>query len=469
MNLARQPNPGTAFGPLGFYLACYATAPASPSNESPAPDNLAVLSVAEAGTMSFDDFVRLTKQNNAGLPSMLALHQSYQFTTAAGHRFSFWLHQTDHPKSPRVIDLDNRVDDFGTLPLVNGPWMNARGHDGHVEITYPGAVSPLVLDYTDPSEPMRTPDEVAYPQPLVDRARAIMNYALDLVAKARGLTPPANPNWPVDPQDAYKTAVDVFWSMNAPDSVLAEYLWLWGQVAHIRAKALFDAGRLLEAAAAARDGAAHEEAASFAPDAAPRAAAIATELTLLAGILAASGATAEGVEAQQAVVELLGRLAPERKLDRDDATYNLLIRMFDAGRQTDVPPLLPALLDAYRADTTDAAAERVSVDLDNLAKRLVGFQLAAAALDTAQAAVDVVTIGNHVLALAHARQDLIARLVEAGRAAEAALLVAPTLDGYRAESIAPGVRQDVTELVGILTQAGLTAQAAAAQQLLDSL
>src|SRR6266542_1639891 len=54
----------------------------------------------------------------------------------------------------------------------------------------------------DPARPVRSDNAEACPQPLVDRARAIMAYALDLIGKARA---PIDPAKPVDPLNAHRS------------------------------------------------------------------------------------------------------------------------------------------------------------------------------------------------------------------------------------------------------------------------
>ncbi|SRR6266496_749004 len=74
----------------------------------------------------------------------------------------------------------------------------------------------------DPARPVRSDNAEACPQPLVDRARAIMAYALDLIGKARA---PIDPAKPVDPLDALRTAVDVFRFLTAPSPSSGSWLY----------------------------------------------------------------------------------------------------------------------------------------------------------------------------------------------------------------------------------------------------
>ncbi len=474
---------------LGFHLAAYRAPALFGGGTDPAgPENLGLFYAMEADAtgwggerMPFGTFRQRILDRNR-FPPAFDFGSRDEFATPDAGTYRFWLDPSATTKYvPRITDPAEPPLPFDQRPLVAGPCLTDGGpghdpHTGYLQARYPQpGTDPLVLDFHDRRAPVRT--ESSYQQPLVDRARAIIAYAQDIVNRQRGLVP-VPPDHPIDPADALRTATEVFRAMDPPDSVRADYLTAWAETAEIRSLWLYGLDLLTEAAGAARDGVVRAEAAGLATGA--DIARLAPALTRLAGILAGAGATDEGAAAQQATVDLYDRLAPDRYLDRADATATLIERLFDAGRPGEVPGLLPSLLDAYRAHS-GAAAGRVAIDLDNLAKRLHGRQLDALAVDAARAAVDVLTgagavpgpAGEKALALAHARQDLLARLVDAGRPADAAL-ADRTLEDYQTFLADPDpaelgtVRTDLGELAGILTTAGLTSRADTARHLQES-
>ncbi|MFL5653923.1 MAG: hypothetical protein ACJ8CB_07075 [Ktedonobacteraceae bacterium] len=451
----------------------------------PVPDNLAVLYAMEAdGTefgrpaMSFADFERLTRERNA-FPDAFGYGAIHSFHTPDDRRYTFWLQLTLEKYRPRIIAQDAPADDFAVvtddfsvLKLVDGPYLRARdGHDGYLQIRHPGCDTPLVLDFSDPARPVRIDNAEACPQPLVDRARAIMAYALDLIGKARA---PIDPAKPVDPLDALRTAVDVFRDFDPPAAILSEYLLAYGQAVHVLVAFLLGIGRVDEALSLIREGVRVEVAAGNAPGADPEA--IAPELTTLAGILSSLGHTAEGVDAQQAVVDMLIRFAsaaaarPAYQLAVGEAVHNLIVRLLDDSRLSGIATLATQALSAYRkyAATPGADVVRVAADLSALSKQLTAAGRPHEAVLTQQAEVDVL-VGftppaekrlDYLLALAEGRHNLIARLIDDQRVEQGAALVAETIAAYRDYVGQPGA--DVMRVAGDLS--ALSAQLAAASR-----
>jgi hypothetical protein len=360
---------------LGFYLAIYRTPVSDPEqlkvNYGTVPSSFGWLYATEATAMPFETFADRIRSRNT-FPAKLDWGAQYTFTTPEepARAFEFWMRPDQFKYVPRIFMVDGQpvlIDGFTSLPLVDGPYLQASGHEGRLEIRGPGqdpASAPLVLDFRQPLNPIRTDNADSWPPPLIDRARAIMAYALDLIGKARA---PLDPGKPIDPLDYLRSAVDVFRGFNPPATVQVEYLLAYGQAVHV-----------------------------------------------LVAFLLGIGGTDE--------------------------------------------------------------------DLTDLDKRLDGLSLTAQALDAQQAAVDILSEFtpaeadrlDYQIAVAEARHNLIARLLENSRPADAAELVAQTLTAYREYAAAPGadltrVARDLAELAGLLAAAGLTAEAADVQRTLDRL
>jgi Photosynthesis system II assembly factor YCF48 len=155
---------------FGFYFAAYRTAPAQPERLDTPLDSLGLLYAMEADSMDFETFKQRTLERNNTLPANLEYGGHYVFDTADNHRFSFWLHPSLEKYQPRIVRMDdtNPGADLSSLPLVDGPYLRTpNGHDGYIEIRYPGCETPLVLDFRDPENPVRVDNLLSCPQPLV--------------------------------------------------------------------------------------------------------------------------------------------------------------------------------------------------------------------------------------------------------------------------------------------------------------
>ena len=472
------------------------------SDVDPVPDNLAVLYAMEADAtefgrpaMSFADFERLTRERNA-FPDAFGYGAIHSFHTPDDRRYTFWLQLTLEKYRPRIIaqdapadDFSVVTDDFSVLKLVDGPYLRAPdqdGHDGLIEISHPGCAVPLRLDFRDPAHPVRSDNAQACPPPLIDRARSIRAYSLDLIGKAQA---PIDSARPIDPLDARRTAVDVFRDFDPPPAILSEYLLAYGQAVHVLVAFLLGIGRIDEALSLVREGVRVEVAAGNAPGADPEA--IAPELTALAGILPSLGHAAEGVDAQQAVVDLLIRFAstaaarPTYQLAVGEAMQNLIARLLDDSRLSNIATLATQAISAYRkyAATPGADVLRVARDLSVLSSRqLVAAGRPHEAVLAQQALLDVL-VGftppaerrlEYLLALAEGRHNLIARLIDDRQVEQGAALVAETIAAYRdyvGQSGADVMRVagDLSELSALLTAASRPHEAALAQQALDAI
>ncbi|MFD3480490.1 hypothetical protein, partial [Streptomyces sp. NPDC058695] len=170
----------------GFYLAAYRTPPTRPEPGDPARplDNLAIVYAMEAPApddlngMTFEQFQAAVLDRNRELPARFDYDSSYEFHAPDGKRFRVHFKLTGNPYRARVVDLDDPVEDFATLPLVSGEVLSAPGHDGLIKIHDPGCPSaPVVLDFSNAETPERHDNLAACPQPWVDRAQALLDLA----------------------------------------------------------------------------------------------------------------------------------------------------------------------------------------------------------------------------------------------------------------------------------------------------
>lgn len=167
---------------LGFFLAVFRAPPAHPDQLVEPLDNLGFVYAMETEplgrhSMDFHTFQRETLERNGHLPTQLDYGGIYQFHAPDGAEFSIWFEQTGAKYQARVVDLSDPVGDFTTLPLVSGPHMNApNGHDGLIEIRYPGAeATPLILDYRQTLNPERVDKSVRFPAGWLQRALAVFD------------------------------------------------------------------------------------------------------------------------------------------------------------------------------------------------------------------------------------------------------------------------------------------------------
>jgi len=325
---------------LGIYFAAYRSPVALGDLDGP-PDNLGFVYAREAEGMDFETFRRLTLERNRDLPTELEYGSYYEFLPPDGGRFLVSFQLTGDSLKPRVVDLDDPID-FGTLPLVSGPWLNAPGgHDGLIEIRDPRCPTvPVVLDFRTADAPGRVDNLAACPQPWVDRARALLDLAErrsemgDYIGALHAL---------VDRVDVFgqlATADPIFWS-----SVVAS----WAALAQ------------------------------------------------LASQLANNGRPAEAVAVQEALVEVLAAFTPtpdqelEAAIMLAEARHNLVARLIEAGRADEAGALVGAAIAAYRHYTAISGADilRVGRSLAQLASQLANNGRPAEAVAVQEAAQDL--------------------------------------------------------------------------------
>jgi tetratricopeptide (TPR) repeat protein len=180
LNLA-QDVPG--YGKLGFWVAAYRTPVANPDSLVTVPENVGLFYAMEASPMGFEEFEKRTRERNTALPGALAMGDTYMFSSADDHSFTFRLWPAGVAYLPIVHHMDGQpiVEDFRALPLVDGPYLKApHDHDGYIEIRTTGCDTPLVLDFRAPLNPVRQDNELLCPQPLLDRAQAYYGLAWEL-------------------------------------------------------------------------------------------------------------------------------------------------------------------------------------------------------------------------------------------------------------------------------------------------
>lgn len=479
------------FGPLGLYVAAYRTPVAPPSDLDPEPDNLGVLFATEASSMPFATFEQRVRERNAGLPPQFGYGSIHTFVTPDDRTLRFWLQPSLEPYRARVVDMAEPVFDFGELPLVDGPYMSSPGgHDGVIEVRHPGCESaPLVLDYRDPVAPVRRDNAESCPGPLLDRARAVMAYAQHLRDLANTHDSAGRL---AEELDALRTAVQVLRGYSPSASLRAEYLLAFGRILRALVRALMKRGPIREAQDTAREGVRVDLAAAAAPGASVLD--VADELTRLAGLMSAPevGLPAESVDAQRAVLEMLRTYTPpagRREHRREhrrmlvEAKHNLIVRLIADHRPGEAIALAAETIRDYRAYAALPGARvlRTADNLSTLHKQLNPVS-ATDALNAQQAAVAVLEAftpppadrATHRITLADARHTLMARLIDAGRPAEAAALTARTVADYRQYAAAENadvqrVLSELAKLAALLLGAGLSAEAAQAQQAHDDI
>jgi hypothetical protein len=163
------------YGRLGFFVAAYRTTVAGTM------DNLGLIYATEA-TPDFAAFTRTILERNH-FPVPLAVEGEYRFAAhnGDGFTFKFW---TDIKYKPYInrFTVDGRpasLDDFSTLPLVEGPYLNSDGHTGALQVRYPACDSPLELNFRSPVHATRT-GTPACPQWYQDLAKAYLARAMAL-------------------------------------------------------------------------------------------------------------------------------------------------------------------------------------------------------------------------------------------------------------------------------------------------
>ncbi|MFC4584744.1 LGFP repeat-containing protein [Sphaerisporangium corydalis] len=170
-------------GRLGFYVAAYRTPVADAGSFDPAPANVGLFHAMEATVMSFQEFETRTRQRNPALPAELRIGDTYAFRSADDHEFTFRLWPIGVAYLPIVHHLDGQavVEDFRDLHLVDGPYLRSpNGHDGYFEIRPSGCAIPLVLDFRDRLNPVRTTNDALCPRLMLDRANALYGLGWEL-------------------------------------------------------------------------------------------------------------------------------------------------------------------------------------------------------------------------------------------------------------------------------------------------
>jgi hypothetical protein len=227
------------------------------------------------------------------------------------------------------------------------------------------------------------------------------------------------------------------------------------------------------------------------------------ELMPLAVVLAHGSYAFQALEAQQIIVDALRAFTPitpevrrEYPIAFAEARHNLIARLVDVHQVDRAIALLAETVAAYRdyVALPDAQLERAARDLSELSVIITKpAQRPVDAIDAQQLCVDVYARivpsadGNaeHVVTLAEARHNLIARLLDAARIErvagdheqararirQASALTDESVAGYREYLRLPNAdhtraRRDLTELASLLTAGGLTEQAAIAQRAL---
>jgi hypothetical protein len=194
--------------PLGLYLATHGSTPdgalvgVAQFFGVPPMRNLGFIYACEATSMSFQEFVARTMERN-DLQRDLGMGEPATFHTPDDPRreFRFRMDPTrfDEPPEtgkyvPRIVEVSASSPQpatFRSLPLVQGPWLDADGHDGRVEIRqpsvdgFPACDTPLVLDLRDHLRPDRQDNTAACPRPILDRLKALFDLSQQLVAARR--------------------------------------------------------------------------------------------------------------------------------------------------------------------------------------------------------------------------------------------------------------------------------------------
>ncbi|WP_223643627.1 hypothetical protein, partial [Planococcus sp. 4-30] len=172
---------------MGLYLSIYRTPPAQ-SNQLDTPlENLGMLYAydlkAQSAPLDFETFKRLTLERNVTLPDKLAYGGNYVFHTADDRHFKVWLHPSLEKYRARIflMDEENPVVDFTSLPLIEGEYLNSPGgHEAYITIGHPGCDVPIVLDFQNTEKPVIEDNILACPQPWIDRAHAFLSLASTL-------------------------------------------------------------------------------------------------------------------------------------------------------------------------------------------------------------------------------------------------------------------------------------------------
>ncbi|MFE2103964.1 hypothetical protein, partial [Streptomyces sp. NPDC059468] len=343
------------------------------------PENFGWLYAMEATAMPFETFADRIRSRNT-FPAKLDWGALYTFTTPEepARAFEFWMRPDEFPDVPRIFKVDGQpvlIDGFTSLPLVDGPYLRSTGHSGRLEIRGPGqdpASAPLVLDYTQPLHPFRTDNAASWPQPLLDRARALIDFARHLLT----LTPPRQDD-----------AIDTLRGFDPPAAIAAEYMIFLAELLHRhRIWRLIAEGNIALAGAHAAEAVATYRIAVAASGA--DSLRVGRDLAALASQLADAGLSSEAVSALQAQLDILGGLEPPAdqllayRILLAEARDNLIAQLIEDHQVEQAGTHVSATIAAFREYTTLPGADslRVGRDLAALASQLADAGLSSEAV-----------------------------------------------------------------------------------------
>jgi hypothetical protein len=141
-----------ACGGLGFYVAIHSSA----VNGASQYGNVGFFDAIEASSMSFGDFVNRTIADNPGMPAQLDPHGRYVFFSADGHNVTFRMMSPGGTNNERLVTAydGQSFADFGSAPLVQGPYLSSPGHDGLLQIWFPEGNTHTTLDFRNALNPI---------------------------------------------------------------------------------------------------------------------------------------------------------------------------------------------------------------------------------------------------------------------------------------------------------------------------
>ncbi|MED2693805.1 hypothetical protein [Bacillus toyonensis] len=398
---------------FGLYVAIYRTPPERPDLLDTHLDNLGLLYAydlkVQSNPMSFETFKQLTKRRNATLPVKLDYGGHYMFHTADNHRFYFWLHPSLEKYRARIyrmddVDIDN---DFSTLPLVEGPFLNTpNGHDGLIEIRHPNCDIPLVLDFRNMENPIRQDNMPACSKIWLERAHALHLMAVRLIQAGR---------------------------KNEVVGLAREAVQLYRQLAVLSGKNVMIIARYL--------------------------------LDLSFQLCNGAGLCGEALEPARVAVDLLRGFQPPSDKKKEHlellayALYILTVRLIQAGRKSEAVGPARETVQLYRQLAVLSGADVMMIVrylLDLSSQLCNGAGLCDEAVEPARVAVDLLRgfqppsdkKKEHLELLAYALYILTVRLIQAGRKNEAVDPARETVQLYRQLAVLSGA--DVMVIVRYL-------------------
>ncbi|MGM1049416.1 MAG: hypothetical protein ACQEXX_25225 [Bacillota bacterium] len=372
---------------FGLYVSIYRTPPAFPDELDKHIDNLGLLYAyditIESNPLDFKTFKQLTLERNKSLPAKFDSWGRYVFHSADDHRFTFWLHPSTSKYLARIVRMDEEelAVDFRSLPLVEGKYMKAPGrggHDGLIEICYPGCEIPLELNFSNPENPVRKDNMLDFPQPWLDRAQALYNVVVQLSQAGRGgeVVGPAEEavqlyrqlaaasgadvitiarylldlsrtlshyGHDAESVDAAQAVVEVLRGFEPAPDAQAAHLKLFAEALHTLMQRLIQDGRASEAVEPASE--AVQVYRQLAAASGANVTQIAEYLLRLSSDVATVALLTEGVSAAQAAVEILRGFEPAPDAQAAhlklfaEALYTLAVRLQTAGHVHEaIPP-----------------------------------------------------------------------------------------------------------------------------------